>query len=119
MSEPETFQTVEPKPYSSPPHVRRDGLGVFIGLLTFFFGIALLALTFRAAYALFETPPQAQLGISQGKPIDLGVAGSSIASTVFKVIFLVIMALIGSLIANRGIGLYCGARNPHSTGPLR
>jgi hypothetical protein len=90
--------------------LRRDITGSLLGLMVFLGGVALLLLTFRMAYDLFTSPPTAVLGLRPDKPVDLGSAGSNLVQALFRVIALIIMALVGSLVANRGIQLYSDSR---------
>lgn len=88
----------------------RDFFGSGIGLVIFALGIGLLGLTFKLAYDLFTTPPERALKLSDKKALDLGVAGDSAATLFLRIALLFVMAAVGSLIANRGIALYCGSR---------
>jgi hypothetical protein len=90
--------------------LRRDLLGSLIGLLVFLGGIALLLFTFKLAYEMFTVPPSSALGLQPGKAVDLGVAGSNLATAALRVGLLIVMALVGSIIASRGIHLYTDSR---------
>jgi hypothetical protein len=85
---------------------KRDGPGAAFGMLTFFAGIGLLALTFWLAYRMFMTPPDRALGIEGAGSVDFGLAGQSLATILIRVLLLVVMGIVGSLIANRGVSLY-------------
>lgn len=97
--------------------LRRDLTGSLLGLAVFLGGIALLLFTFKTAYALFTEPPARVLGLEKGQPVDLGSAGSNLVASVFRVVLLVVMAIVGSIIANRGIQLYTSSRAHHDGGP--
>ena len=73
-------------------------------------GIGLSALTFKLAFQIFEAPPQSALGASKGQPIDLAVAGNSLATLLFRFVLLLLMAVVGSMVSNRGIALYAHAK---------
>ena len=90
--------------------LRRDILGSLVGLLVFLGGIALLLFTFHLAYEMFTVPPPVALDLRPNKPVDLESAGSHVIGAFFRVLLLVVMALVGSLIANRGIQLYADSR---------
>jgi hypothetical protein len=92
---------------------KRDILGTLVGLLVFFCGVGLLLLTFSLAYSLFEVPPDKAIGLTPHQPIDVSTAGNSAGILLLKIFLLLIMALVGSMIANRGISLYTGARPHH------
>lgn len=77
-----------------------------VGILTFLAGVALLLWTFSLAYAMFTVPQSVQLGIEQGKPVDLPLAGEALVGVVFRILLLLVMAILGSVIANRGVKLY-------------
>ena len=81
------------------------GLAVFLG------GVALLALTFKLAYEGFNVPHAQKLGLEKGKALDLGTAGS-LADILLQIGYLFVMAVIGSFVANKGIGLYSGSLHP-------
>ncbi len=89
----------------------RDLGGSVLGILTFLGGIAMLGLTFKLAYDLFTQSPTQVLGITPGKPLDLGSAGASFLGVAVRMLLLVIMAVVGSAIANRGATLY--AKSAH------
>lgn len=93
----------------SAPH--RDVFGTAFGLLVFCGGVALLLITFRAAYELFTVPPESALGIEHGKTLDVAKAGDSAALLILRIILLFVMAFVGSMVANRGISLYADARH--------
>ncbi len=84
----------------------RDWIGSSLGLLVFLGGVALLVLTFRLAYGMFQTPPTVALDLQGGKTIDLGRASDRASAILVRVVVLVLMAFTGSLVANRGILLY-------------
>jgi hypothetical protein len=88
----------------------RDALGSILGLLTFLGGIALLLITFRLAYNLFQVPPVQAMQLTPGKPIDVSATGNSLVVLLFRILLLVVMGVLGSLIANRGISLYTQSR---------
>jgi len=81
-----------------------------LGILTFFGGIALLLITFQQARTMFATPAGEALGIQRGKPIDFNDAGTSLAGLLIRMLLLLVMGIVGSLIANRGITLYTESR---------
>lgn len=81
-----------------------------IGMLTFFVGIALLLFTFQQAFAMFSVPPEHVVETGPGKTVDLARAGDNLASVFFRILLLLVMSVVGSVIANRGIRLYNAAR---------
>lgn len=88
-----------------------DGFGAAMGFLTFLGGIALLALTFKIAYELFSIPPENALGMTGNQNVDLAKTGTSFGWILARVVLLLVMAGVGSAIANRGIKLYVSARS--------
>lgn len=84
----------------------RSGAGSAMGILVFIFGILLLLLTFRLAYGMFTVEPEVALGIKPNQPIDLGSSVQQFGWVVVRVLLLIVMAVVGSLVANRGIKLY-------------
>lgn len=95
---------------------RRDWLGSSLGFIAFFGGIALLLLTFRLAYEMFHTPANQALNIVPGKTLQLPEVGASFAGVVIRILLLLVMGLVGSLVANRGI-LLIGHSRPHHLPP--
>lgn len=93
------------------PYRNRGSVSTSIlGVIVFLAGVALLAFTFKLAYDMFMVPPQDALGIKPKQPIDLGMAGQSFVGLIVKVLMLIVMGLMGSLIANRGVTLFAGSR---------
>jgi hypothetical protein len=86
------------------PH--RDALGSLMGMLVFLGGIALLVLTFKLAYGLYNIPPAQALALTGTKAIDFAKTGSSLVGIVIKTVLLIIMGFVSSLVAKRGIHLY-------------
>ncbi|RYG42641.1 hypothetical protein EON79_18480 [bacterium] len=84
----------------------RDWIGSSIGLVVFLGGVALLVIVFRLSYDMFQTPPTVALEIQGGKTLDLGRASDRASAILVKVVVLLIMAIAGSLVANRGILMY-------------
>jgi nitric oxide reductase large subunit len=93
-----------------PNHKRGSISTSILGVIVFLVGVALLAFTFKLAYDMFMVPPQDALGIKPKQPIDLGMAGQSFVGLIVKVLMLVVMGLMGSLIANRGVSMFAGSR---------
>jgi hypothetical protein len=89
---------------------KSDSLGATMGFITFIGGIGLLLFTFKVAFDLFSVPPSAALGVEPGKGIDIARAGESLTTVVVRLLLLLVMAFVGSSIANRGIKLYVSAR---------
>ena len=95
---------------------RRDATGSVVGLLVFLGGVALLILTFRIAYEMFSVPHAQALGLVKGQAIDARVTGGAAADIVIRLGVLLVMAVVGSMVANKGIGLYCGSLHPVEKG---
>jgi hypothetical protein len=88
----------------------RDFFGSLVGILAFLGGVALLLLVFKLAYELFKIPPAQLLGIEGAKKLDLTAATASLFGVMIRITLLLVMGLVGSWIANRGISLYTQAR---------
>ena len=80
--------------------------GSVAGILVFLGGVALLIFVFRLAYDMFAVPPTAALGSSPGATLDLNLAIEKLVSVVIKVVMLLVMAILGGAVANRGIRMY-------------
>jgi hypothetical protein len=96
---------------------RSDWLGSLIGLLTFVGGIGLLALTFQLAFQLYSVPPETALAGEGSNAVDLAKAGESFGGVVVKIFLLLVMSVVGSTVANRGIRLYVTCRSPQPKPP--
>ncbi len=81
----------------------RDWLGSSLGFLAFIGGVGLLGLTFDLAFEMFRTPAAKALGVSPGKTLQITEVGTSFAGIVIRILLLLVMGLVGSLVANRGI----------------
>lgn len=90
--------------------------GIF-GIVVFLCGVAMLVFTFKLASDLFTQDPNQLMGLTKDKPLDLNNAGSLLAGVVFKVLFLLVMAIVGGMIANRGIRLYGDSRGGKAPKP--
>jgi len=107
MYEPAT--TVEPivveekKPQSS-------WTGPAFGIIVFLVGIGLLAFTFTLAFDQFKVAPERAMGIPPGKPLDIAQVVQSFAGLIFHVLLLLVMAIVGAIVANRGIKMYSDSR---------
>jgi hypothetical protein len=91
---------------------RRDTTGSAVGLLVFLAGVGLLGLTFKFALDMFSVPHAQALGLTKGQAIDARVTGGAAADIVIRLGVLLLMAIVGSMVANKGIGLYCGSLHP-------
>ena len=89
--------------------MRRDDLwGRVMGIIVFLGGVGLLVFVFVLAYDFFTTdsiviplpPPNSQA------PSATTIIGQSALQMIIKIALLVVMALIGSMLASRGINLY-------------
>ena len=83
--------------------------GVF-GILVFLAGVAILIFTFRLANELFSQDPNQLLGLTKTSDLDLNSAAAILGSVVIKVLLLLVMAVVGGMVANRGIRLYADSR---------
>jgi hypothetical protein len=83
-----------------------------VGLLVFFAGVGLLGLTFKLAYEQFNVPHAKALGLQKGQAIDAAVTGGGLLDVLIRIGALFVMAFVGSMVANKGIGLYSGSLHP-------
>ena len=91
---------------SKVPRPHREFVGSVVGLLVFLGGVALLLLTFKLAYGLYSVPPEKALDLNRNKTVDLGTSGTALVGILVRTLLLVVMGLVSTLIANRGIALY-------------
>ena len=87
----------------------RNVTGQISGIVIFLGGVSLLLLTFRIAYDLFQRPAADVLGIKAEQTIDVNFAGRSAMELIFRIALLLLMCIVGSVIANRGIRMYQAA----------
>lgn len=106
----EEERTEEATAVQQPVRHHRDWLGTLIGLAVFLVGIGILYVVFTQALELFRTPPKVEMKVQAGKPVDVASAYNSLLGVLQKVISLILMAWLGSIIANRGIFLYSHSR---------
>ncbi len=99
---------------------RRSGhiAGGLFGIIVFLVGISLLALTFKLAIELFGREPSDLLGIKTGKTLDLNNAGTQLVGVVLKILLLLVMAVVGGMMSNRGIRLYADSKPAPKDGPV-
>jgi hypothetical protein len=77
-----------------------------LGILVFLGGIALLLQTFKLAYDMFAVPPSEALGVKDAKVLEPVAVGNSLAAIAVRIVLLLIMGIVGSLVANKGVALY-------------
>jgi hypothetical protein len=103
----------------SEPRGQSGTAGGVLGVLVFLAGVAILVFTFGLARDLFTQDPNQVLGLSKDKPLDLNNAGATLVGVLLKVLLLLVMALVGGMIANRGIKLYADSRIVKDSAPKR
>ena len=91
--------------------------GTLLGILVFLAGVALLALVFKLAIDMFGVEPSKLFGLDQkpgpgGKPapLDLSKTVTLLMAVLVRVLLLLVMALVGGVIANRGIKMFADSR---------
>jgi uncharacterized membrane protein len=89
----------------------RDWFGRTMAVLVFLAGIGLLLLVFYWSFRLFQVPPNQlfQSTHSGGKP-DLQSILSGLMVSLRGILLLALMAVVGGMIANRGVQLYLTVR---------
>jgi hypothetical protein len=88
----------------------RSGVGLTLGVVTFLVGVTLLLVTFKLAYDLFSVPPGEIIYLNKTGAVDVGKSGNNLTAVVMRVLLLIVMGLMGSLIANRGVSLFTHSR---------
>jgi len=84
--------------------------GGLFGILVFLAGVALLGVAFKIAFDMFQIPPAQMFEMEQGKPIEINAVAPKLMSVVVRILLLLVMAVVGGMVANRGIRLYADAR---------
>ena len=90
---------------------RRDAPSSILGVVVFLAGVAIVIWTFMQAFDIFSKAPQLNLGVEQNKPINFSVVGVNFVRLLVKVLVLVVMAGIGSALANRGARMYASGKS--------
>jgi len=94
---------------------RREVAARAIGLLVFALGIVILVVSFFIAYKLFSSPTSG-ITVTPGTPGGTSAAASLGRSALFVLIrigALLVMVLVGSVVATRGVQMYfAGDRVP-------
>jgi hypothetical protein len=62
------------------------------------------------AYQLFNVPPQDALGVHPNVPLAPAEVGNALTRLVLRILLLLIMGIVASLVANKGILLYTHSR---------
>ncbi len=98
----------------------RDWFGSLVGIGVFLIGIGLLVLTFKLAFDLFSVSPSQALDLKPGSVVTLAKTGTSFAGVLVRISLLIVMALTGSWVSNRGIALYssCYGRRTAEAPPV-
>ncbi len=92
--------------------------GRVVGIVTFLVGVGLLFWTFQLAYQMFSVPQPVQLGMKDGQAVNLPRAGEALVGVLIRILLLLVMAIVGSVIANRGVKLYDTLVHPVAPKPL-
>ena len=80
-----------------------------LGLITFLCGVGLLFVTFKLAFSLFGLPPAEAVGLHANQTLDANSAGTALLHIGFRIGMLLVMCIVGSVLAGRGIKLYVAA----------
>ncbi|MEQ1820980.1 MAG: hypothetical protein ABL949_00545 [Fimbriimonadaceae bacterium] len=94
----------------SEDHKSSSAAGSFFGIVVFIVGIGLIALTFKMALEMFNVDPKTAFELGKDKAIELGRVVPTLLGIVVRVLLLCVMAMIGGMVANRGIRLYVDSR---------
>lgn len=87
--------------------------GGIVGLLIFLAGVALLVWTFKLAADMFMVDPTTLFKTPEKTPLDVGRLQDILVGVIFRIILLLVMAIVGGMVANRGIRLYSDSRGSH------
>jgi len=88
----------------------RDWLGRLLSIGVFLTGIGLMLIAFWLAYRMFQTPPQRLFQNTASNNPNLGTIATGVWAALRGILLLVLMAIVGGMIANRGINLYLAVR---------
>lgn len=87
---------------------KNDLVGRLLGMLVFIGGVGLLAFVFYIAYSLFSSD---LVGAQGGAEPAAAQLGRIVINLLARIGMLVVMTIIGSMIASRGIQLYFASGN--------
>lgn len=104
-------------PKSTGPCLRRGSS--LVGLVTFIVGISMILVAFKLALDLFSVPPEVQLDVRFDKPIDASQASQTLLKVFLKIVSLLVMAVFGSMVANRGIKLHASFKAAPAEKPAK
>lgn len=87
---------------------KHDLFGRILGIIVFLGGIGVLAFVFMTAYHFFNSPlgeirPPAQMAADAAPAAELG---QSALRVLIRIALLIVMTIVGSLIAGRGVQMY-------------
>lgn len=99
---------------------RHDLLAKVLGLVVFLGGIAVLAFVFMTAYHLFHSPLGAIKTAAPGSSVTPAAQqiGQSALSLLVRIALLIVMTIVGSLIAGRGVQMYFASGDLHPREPI-
>jgi hypothetical protein len=81
-----------------------------LGLVVFLGGVGLLLLTFKLAYGMFSIAPEKALNLSDKNTLEIGTVGSTLTGLIIRVLLLIVMGLVSSLVASKGVHMYTESR---------
>lgn len=91
---------------------KADGVGGLVGLLVFLGGLGLLAFVFRETTLLFSKPPTLALGVQANGSMNVDRAADQVFALLWRIGTLLVMVIVASVIASRGIKMYQASRAP-------
>lgn len=97
------------------PRFSHDISGRIVALLILLSGIAVLFFVLTLALHLFEMPlPGLNLPVvKNAEPPAPAAIGMAVGMMFSKILLLIVMAVVGSKIATKGVNLYFGASSSH------
>lgn len=90
-------------------HEPNRRVGASLGIITFLAGVALLIFVFKLAYDVFAVAPEQAMSVGKGETLDVNQAIAKIGVILVRVIMLLVMAILGGAVANRGIKMFTEA----------
>ncbi|MBC8134809.1 MAG: hypothetical protein H8F28_02855 [Fibrella sp.] len=104
-------------PSNPPPANNAPRASAYAGFFLFLVGMAMIAFVFSYANTLLSAAPPAvpQLGTGENAATEAGLKlGTSVIGLLQKLLILLVMSIVGSLFASRGIHLLFTAWNTKS-----
>lgn len=94
---------------------RGDLFGRIVGFLVFALGLGIILEVLYIAFGMFQSPTVLPAAAAKPGASELTALASGFAALLVKIVLLFLGSISGSMLMNRGIGLYFAALQPPAT----